>query len=162
MLEVSEVRGRNGYTVSKMSRLSYFAWRLVNTIKCYWKRVARYDYQKHYNWEPTLTQATESDDGESSTIWFRCELTVVHADKHHSLPQQSRSFQSETRKVASRQIFSGLFRWKRRKSCGEVPAVEIQSSESSAFKPIPPVSHISTARHMQMPCRIHMLIKSEA
>lgn len=49
---------------------------------------------------PILTNYTEPDDGESGAVRLGSQLSMVYADQHHPLPQQSRFVQAEAREIA--------------------------------------------------------------
>jgi hypothetical protein len=82
----------------------------------------------------------ESYDGKFGLIRFRCEFKVVHANKYHSLPQQSRSLSTEVGTLASEQLFPRLFRWKRYQPSVQIPSLAVQSSEPGPPEPISTVS----------------------
>lgn len=67
----------------------------------------------------------EPDDGEPGAVRLGSKQSVVHEDKHYPVPEQGGSVQSETGKITSRELLSGLLRRQRRQPRREIPTVEI-------------------------------------
>lgn len=72
-----------------------------------------------------LTQAPEPNDGKLGAVRLCRKFAVVHADKYHLVPQQSRFVQAEACAITSQQLFPGLLWWERCQSSGEIPVVEV-------------------------------------
>lgn len=86
------------------------------------------------------TTHLESHDGKFGALRLGRQLPVVHENKHHPLPEQGRSVQSQARSIAVGELFSRLLGRQRCESSGQVSPVEIQSGQPRASKSLPSVS----------------------
>jgi guanine nucleotide-binding protein G(i) subunit alpha len=88
---------------------------------------------------------SESNDGESGFIRLGGQLEMVHANEHHSLPQQGRSIQGEARSITTGQLLSRLLRWQRCQPCGQISPLAVQPGQSCTTEF---VSSVSTFRYL--------------
>lgn len=137
--------GRSGSIALKMSPRLSSALRSANTIRCCWRRAVRY---AHFcNSHDLCSQCfLEPHDGKSGTIRFSRELTMVHANQYHPLPEQSRLVQAKACSITIKQLLSRLFRWQRCQSGSEILALEIQPSKSCASQSISSVCFLFPLR----------------
>jgi len=71
------------------------------------------------------TMYLEPNDGISGSFRLGGKFAMVHANKHHSVPQQSRLIQAEARSITTEQLLPGLLGRQRCQPSGKVSAMEI-------------------------------------
>lgn len=65
---------------------------------------------------------------------------MVHENKYHPFPQQSRSLQTKVGQITSLQLLPGLLGWQRREPSRQIFALAFQPGQPGTSQSIPSVS----------------------